>query len=370
MHGARGVATDRRHRAHGCTGALAGRLALACLVAGCAQPAVLPPGPVAAPAPASPGPARPDARDRAQLGRIADEARGREARAVAVAHVEGVLPTTEAYRAAQAARRDWDAIAAAASLHALAEDPRDLALVTRLLAAWLDVYRISGNPIDETALGTWLHAERLVGEALPAPLRARLQAFACDLAARHLVPPPQQRRTSTNNWQSHRVKLAVMGAAACGDPALASRAARAFARQVDANLLPQGPSVDFVERDAVRYVVYSVEPLLEAALYAGPQGTALYAHAGPAGQSLAVTLAWLAPYARGERTHDEFARSGVRFDAERAAAGVPGYRGPYDPRQARYAFWLAAQLDARWAPVAEALGPPSAVQRAPWRLPR
>ena len=30
------------------------------------------------------------------------------------------------------------------------------------------------------------------------------------------------------------------------------------------NLLPTGEAIDFFERDAIHYVVYTVEPLLEA----------------------------------------------------------------------------------------------------------
>ena len=37
-------------------------------------------------------------------------------------------------------------------------------------------------------------------------------------------------------------------------------------------------------------------------------------------------IEWLLPYVAGEKTHQEFVRSTVRFDAERAAAGVAGDR--------------------------------------------
>jgi hypothetical protein len=246
------------------------------------------------------------------------------------------------------------------------QEPRHLDGYARYLAAWLDVYRISGNPIDETALADWLLAYRSAGAALPPALAQRMRRFACDLAVRYTEPQPTSRKTSTNNWQSHRVKLAIMGAYVCGKPALIAAAEAAFATQIQDNLLPSGESVDFAERDAIHYVVYSVEPLLEAALFARPQGRSLFAITGRKGQSLSRTLDWLAPYARGDKTHEEFVHSQVRFDAQRAAAGVAGFAGPFSPKYAQWTYWLAAQLDGHWLEISKKLGSPSITQRASW----
>jgi hypothetical protein len=307
--------------------------------------------------------------DAAALRRAADAALARNPDPLAVAHVEGTLPTLPAYRRAQEARRDWGAMATLAAAYAIEDDPRYRDGYARYLAAWLDVYTISGNPIDESALGDWLLAYRAAGAALPPALGERMRVFACALADRYTQAQPPSRRTSTNNWQSHRVKIAVMGADVCADPARIARADAAFAAQITANLLPGGPSVDFAERDALHYVVYSLEPLLEAALFARDEGRTLYAVEGPQGRSLAGTLSWLEPYARGEKTHDEFVRSQVRFDAERAAAGVPGFAGPFEPRTAQWAYWLAAELDPRWHPTSARLGTPWVARRAAWLAP-
>jgi len=305
--------------------------------------------------------------DAAALRRAVEAALARNPDPLAVAHVEGTLPTLPAYRRAQEARRDWGAMAALAAAYAIEGDPRHRDGYARYLAAWLDVYTISGNPIDESALGDWLLAYRAAGAALPPALGQRMRAFACALADRYTEAQAPSRPTSTNNWQSHRVKIAVMGAGVCADPTRVARADAAFAAQVAANLLPAGPSVDFAERDALHYVVYSLEPLLEAALFARDEGRALYAVEGPQGRSLAGTLGWLEPYARGEKTHDEFVRSQVRFDAERAAAGVPGFAGPFEPKRAQGTYWLAAELDPRWRATSTVLGMPWITRRAPWQ---
>ena len=116
-------------------------------------------------------------------------------------------------------------------------------------------------------------------------------------------------------------------------------------------------------------MVYSVEPLLEAALFAHPQGHVLFATTGATGQSISRTLDWLAPYARGDRSHEEFVHSQVRFDAQRAAAGVPGFAGPFLPKKAQFVYWLAAQMDPKWHELSEKLGRPPITRRASWLAP-
>ncbi len=306
--------------------------------------------------------------DRAALLRAADAALERGPDPLPVVHVEGTLPTVPSYKRALQARKDWASIATLASAYALTREARYLDGYARYLLAWLDVYKISGNPIDETVLGEWLLAYRAAGAALPAGLAQRMRQFACDLADRYVQPQPASRKTSTNNWQSHRVELAVMGAHVCGKAVLITKAEAVFAKQIQDNLLASGETVDFAERDAIHYVVYSVEPLLEAAFFASQEGRPLFATTGPKGQSLTRTLQWLAPYARGDKTHEEFVHSKVRFDAERAAAGVAGFSGPFAPNKAQWCFWLAAQLDAQWLDLSRKLGSPPITQRASWMV--
>jgi hypothetical protein len=305
------------------------------------------------------------AEERAALLRGAAAALERSPDPLALVHTEGTLPTLPAYKRAAQARRDWRSISVLANVYAINREPRYLDRYARYLVAWLDGYRISGNPIDETALGEWLLAYRSAGRALPPPLTQRMRQFACDLAVRYTESQPASRKTSTNNWQSHHVKLAVMGAYVCGEPVLIAAAEAAFASQIENNLLPSGESVDFAERDAIHYVVYSVEPLLEATLFARREGRALFATTGSKGQSISHTLDWLAPYARGDKTHEEFVSSRVPFDAQRAAAGLAGFSGPLS-QKAQLTFWLAAQMDCKWVKLSRKLGTPSITQRASW----
>jgi hypothetical protein len=344
-------------------------LLLACLLgtAGCSSPAKMEPVLFSAPPIVeATGELSLPAEERAILLRAANAALERSPDPLPVVHTEGTLPTLPAYKRAALARRDWRSMSVLANAYAMSREKRYLDGYAHYLTAWLDVYRISGNPIDETALGEWLLAYRSAGGTLALQLVERMRRFACELAIRYTESQPASRKTSTNNWQSHRVKLAVMGAYVCGTPELTTAAEAAFANQVENNLLPSGESVDFAERDAIRYVVYSVEPLLEAARFADRQGRALFATTGSQGQSISRTLDWLAPYGQGEKTHEEFLRSRVLFDAQRAAAGVAGFSGSLSPQKAHLTFWLAAQMDRKWVEFSRKLGTPSITQRASW----
>jgi glycerate kinase len=92
----------------------------------------------------------------------------------------------------------------------------------------------------------------------------------------------------------------------------------------------------------------------------------LFAIEGSKGRSIGRTLDRLAPYVRGDRTHEEFVRSRVAFDVQSPAAGVPGFAGAFDPRKARTEYWLAARPDAGRLELSSALGSPWVTQRASW----
>ena len=304
--------------------------------------------------------------DLAQLRRAAAPGLVRAPHPLPIVHTEGRLATTEAYQTASLAKKEWPLMAYLATAHAATGEAQYLARYETYLSAWLAVYRISGNPIDESDLGFWLLAYRSAGQALPTPLKAQMQAFSCELAATYQRRLDPSKSTSVNNWNSHRVKLSTMAAWTCGAPDLLAQAKIQFSQQIEANLLPSGAAIDFAQRDALHYVVYSVEPLLEAALFSQQNGVSLFEITGTQGQSLSRTLAWLAPYALGEKTHEEFVHSTVRFDAVRAAAGIKGFSGPFDPQKAKLTFWLAAQMDSQWLPISQSLGLPWASLRANW----
>ncbi|MFT4171859.1 MAG: alginate lyase family protein [Rhodocyclaceae bacterium] len=274
-------------------------------------------------------------------------------------HTEGTLPHQGIYDQSAAARRDFGYM-------------RDLALTWRVLHrqaaldrlaayfdAWMAVYRPSFNPIDETGLDDLIDAYRIAQPDLPTDSAERVQGFLRDMAEgylRQMADNAHRTRGSwTNNWQSHRVKLATMSAAALGDEALWRQARQAFVRQLEANIGADGEVIDFRERDALHYVTYDLEPLLRAILSARAQGEDWLDMKGRDGQSVRAALDWLLPYAQGSKTHEEFARTTVKFDITRRDAGIAGFGGQWNPQKAAGLLWAASVLDARYLPTAKAL---------------
>ena len=204
-------------------------------------------------------------------------------------------------------------------------------------------------------------AYALTRDALPASTRDAMAALIRRIAegyrARLRAKAGSTYINDINNWQSHRIKLLATSAAALGDPQLIAAARERLMLQVAANIRPDGSTVDFVQRDALHYVTYDLEPLVQAALALSPYGRDNLLEArSSTGSSIAAALDWLAPWAEGRRAHQEFVHTSEPFDIERRKAGLKGYGGIWDPRNAAALYAYAAVLLPKYRPLAERLG--------------
>jgi len=278
-------------------------------------------------------------------------ARGMNVRAVV--HTQGLLPHEGDRDASLLAQEDWRQTLTQALAFRVSGVDAYGDKAAAYIEAWLPAYRSSANPVDEADLVRFLFGLDLVRDRLRRPVAALVQPFGADLAQAYLDPGRRVGDGSTllNNWHSHRVKLATAGAYLSGRRALIAEARAAFMAHVASNVRDDGSTYDFAQRDAMHYVVYTLEPLLMAASMARAHGDDWYGAPEIAGR-LPSALEWLGPYARGERQHEEFVRSTVKFDARRAAAHVKGYSGLWQPDEAADLYWIAAHLDARFAPMA------------------
>jgi hypothetical protein len=276
--------------------------------------------------------------------------------AIPHAHTEGTLPGKGIREISLKAREDQPIVLNFAIAYRLTGDRRFLDAAGRYLENWADIYQFSFNPIDETGFDTLLMAYDLTEDDLPAPVRAKVDAFWRKMAVGYLDAMDAGPRNANTNWQSHRVKLATMAAFQTGDTAIIDRAREAYRRQIAANLLPDGSMFDFHERDALHYVTYNLDPLMMAALSARAHGQDWFGWKSPAGASLPRSLDWLAAYARGDKTHIEFANSKIQFDRDRAAAGQKEYAPhPWDVGNGVSTYSLASLLDARYLPLRDDL---------------
>ncbi|KPA90189.1 Alginate lyase [Pseudomonas asplenii] len=278
-------------------------------------------------------------------------------------HTEGTLPGQGIREQSIAAERDWPILRRAALAWRLSGDPRYLKQVDEGLAAWFSTYQPDFNPIDETQLEQLIEAYTLTAGQLRPQTRETSRAFLRNLGNGYLAQVAQfhgaKGGTHTNNWQSHRVKLVTLAAAALADRQMLRQAFGLFRQQVADNLLPDGSVTDFKERDALHYVVYDLEPLVQAALAARPYGIGgnWLDYRTPGGAWLAHSLDWLTTYASGQHSHQEFVHTTVKFDRDRAGVGESGYSGSWEPKSSSQLYWLAAQLDQRYLPLARQLAP-------------
>lgn len=281
--------------------------------------------------------------------------------ALAHVHTEGTLPHQGIRDQSLEAEVDWQVALRAALAWQVGHDPRYLRQVDAYLLAWAGTYEPDFNPIDETNLDALIEAYALTRRALHPPTRAAMQALLHKLGEGYLermhALSRSLRGSEVNNWQSHRIKLVALAGAALGDGALLQEATLLFQQQVAGNIHADGSVHDFSERDALHYVVYDLQPLVQAAVAVKPYASVddWLHYETAAGASLAKALDWLRPYADGSRSHEEFVHSKVKFDAARAQAGVSGFSGLWDPRTGTALYWLAARLDPRYLAVAKKL---------------
>jgi hypothetical protein len=237
------------------------------------------------------------------------------------------------------------------------------AFAARYLNAWVSIYQPDLNPIDETGFDAFVETWAMLRPDVRPESRAAVDHYFQGWAKGYVeaidkaTEAGRRNGTWTNNWNSHRVKLVAMTAAATDDPRLFEDARRLYWSQMDANVAPSGEVLDFSQRDALHYVVYDLEPLLRAALAARSRGEDWWRARKPGSPSLEAAVRWLRPYAAGETPHEEFVHSSVAFDAERARNGEKGYSGPWDRTTAARVYWMAAEFDPSYRALAEKLGP-------------
>ena len=274
-------------------------------------------------------------------------------------HTEGTLPHQGIYDESVTAARDFPVMRDAAMAWRLTGDMRFAEQVDTFLHAWVGTYVPSFNPIDETKFDALIQAYMLARDGLTPGTRAETQRFLRTLAEGYIARTEAARQplshTWVNNWQSHRIKLMAMSAAALGDHALLAQVHRLFLQQLANNVRPDGSVEDFEDRDALHYVVYDLEPLTMAAIAVQPFGQHWLNERAANGATLAAAVDWLVPYADGSRTHEEYVHSHVAFDKKRADAGLPGFSGMWEPKSAGTLYWQAARLDPKYRTLAERL---------------
>ncbi len=192
-----------------------------------------------------------------------------EPKALPRVHTEGTLPHEGIYDQSAEALNDMELMRNAALAWRVTNQSRYLALVDRFLSTWVNTYRPSFNPIDETRFESLILAYDMTASALPVKTRNAAAAFIAALGNGYVQQIDAQKRplkgTWRNNWQSHRIKLIALAAFTLGDRRMMNAAQRLFVEHLADNIEPDGTTYDFLERDALHYAVYDLQPLATAA---------------------------------------------------------------------------------------------------------
>ncbi len=243
------------------------------------------------------------------------------------------------------------------------------AAARRIILHWAKVNQPTGVPIDETKLEPLLTTYDLTRSTFSQPERKNVEDWLRAMARLELQSAHTNSVTSSNNWQSHRLKMVGLIGFLLEDKPLIQQAVDGFKRQIEENLAPDGSSFDFHQRDALRYHCYDLEPLLTLAVAAGQNGIDLYHYEAPNGASLPKAVAFLAPFCDGTRTHAEWVHSKVKFDRQRAEAGEKGFEvgAAFDPREARGVFERAAFFDEQYRPLVLRLYSNGAAEYPGWQ---
>ncbi len=281
--------------------------------------------------------------------RLADQALTEPPSPLPRIQLEGLLPTDPRAQLGARFYRDVQRIEASGYAYAATGDVRFAERVAVYLDAWAKTNQPDGNPINETEIARLVRGFSLVAEALPLTTRQQVESWLTQMASLEIDSRSRfGRSTAINNWHSHRLKIVGLIGYALGNSTFTRYAEEGFKAQINDNLRPDGSSIDFQQRDALNYHLYTLEPLLELAIAASKRNVNLYAYQARSGASLERSIAFVLPYSRGEKTHEEFAKTTVEFDRQRAAAGVPGFSGPWNPLQAARLFELAAYFNSAY----------------------
>jgi len=191
---------------------------------------------------------------------------------------------------------------------------------------WAKTCQPPENPIDATNLEPLLESYDLIRVKMEAGDRKEADDWVRSVAQTLLASDNPSKGTHWNNWQAHRLKIVALSAFLLEDGGLEKTALEEIQTLLSKNLNPDGTTLDFLERDALHYQVYDLEPLIRAAmLYQRAQNINLYDWKTDRGASVSQCVAFTVPFATGGKTHAEYVHTTVKFDLQRAKNNEKGH---------------------------------------------
>jgi len=251
---------------------------------------------------------------------------------------------TAVLRAGSPAAADFTYMRELALQWRMNRDKEALKRLATYFTAWTAVYHPSFDPVAEESLAGFIDAYAIAAPALPMDVPAHVRPFLNDLARGYLhrlsIHDPS---LWTDSRASRAVQLATMAAWALADDNLMPQAQRAYIRQLEAEVLPNGEVRDVVRTGRLAAAVDDLTPLARAAVAANNRGLHWLDLNGRQSQSLRRALDQLEPWAAAQRWWRE--------------PGQTANGGLWDRTTAADLYWAGSLLDDRYLPVARSAGP-------------
>lgn len=215
-----------------------------------------------------------------------------------------------------------------AIVYAIERNNNYLRKADEYLKSWAIVNKPLGNPINDTKFEDLFFAYDLIKNNLSSDDQKIINGWLNQMADAEIrTALPKTKKTSFNNWNSHRLKVIGLIAYLLNNDKYKTYIAEELPAQIEKNLLPDGSGIDFHERDALHYHIYTLEPLISlATVLQRATGKDYYHYSSLSGCSIEKSIDFLVPFVSGEKLHPEFVNSSVAFDKKRAVNKEAGYQ--------------------------------------------
>lgn len=245
---------------------------------------------------------------------------------------------------------DLKKIYALAYTYKITNNEEYLTKCIQYILAWAKTNKAIANPINNSKLDPLFEAYDLIKEEIKPSDKKIIEHWFTQIADVEIATrrPIPGKKLSYNNWNSHKVKIVANIAYLLNNKQYQIFVDTSLKKQIAMNLYADGSGADFKERDALHYHHYTLEPLLvTATIIKRATGFNYYSYLSESGSSIEKSVAFLVPYATGEKTHAEFVNSKVAFDRKRAQNKEPDYilGANFNPKKAIDVFIYATYFN-------------------------
>lgn len=293
--------------------------------------------------------------------RLAERALNEQPNPIEVIASQGLLMGDPAKTESLKAVQDVPKIYSLALCYKLEGDEKYLKKATEFLSAWARVNKPNGNPVNETKLEDAVVAYDLIRQDISVAERKLIDGWLAKMADAEVDHSSAKgnRGTAVNNWNSHRIKVITQIAYTLKNKKYYPVIEKELRKQLYNNLNEDGSTYDFLERDALNYHIFSIEPLLKAIIVLHrATGKNYFAIESEKKGSVKKSVEFLIPFMTGQKKHQEYRNSKVPFDRQRASNNEKGYQvADFIPSKGIVALSVAAYFNPEYVETIKTASP-------------